>query len=37
MTKVVHPIPVHSKLHHKFSYTQLVFQLANLYCVYWNP
>ena len=31
VTKVVHPIPVHSQLHHKYSYIQLVFCLTNQY------
>lgn len=37
MTKVLHPIPVHSKLHHKYSYIQLVFCLTNQYFISWEP
>ena len=34
MTKAVHPIPVHSNLHHKFRFIRLVFPLEKIYIFY---
>ena len=34
MTKAVHPIPVHSNLHHKFSFIRLVFPLEKIYILF---